>query len=52
MIIDDLLGECDVPVVTGVDIGHTDPMLTVPLGARCELSTDRKRLTFVERAVE
>jgi muramoyltetrapeptide carboxypeptidase len=52
MIIDDLLGECDLPVVAGVDIGHTDPMFTIPLGARCELSTDRKRLTFVERAVE
>ncbi|MGD0818125.1 MAG: S66 peptidase family protein [Methanomassiliicoccales archaeon] len=52
MIIDDLLGECDIPVVTRVDIGHTDPMFIVPMGARCELSTDRKRLTFVERAVE
>jgi muramoyltetrapeptide carboxypeptidase len=52
MIIDDLLGECDMPVVAGADIGHTDPMFTVPLGARCELSTDRKRLNFVERAVE
>ena len=52
MIIDDLLGECDLPVIAGVDIGHTDPMFTVPLGARCELSTDRKKLTFVEKAVE
>ena len=52
MIIDDLLGECDIPVVAGADFGHTDPMFTVPLGARCELSTDRKRLTFVERAVD
>jgi len=52
MIIDDLLGECDLPVVAGVDIGHTEPIFTIPLGARCELSTDRKRLTFVERAVE
>jgi muramoyltetrapeptide carboxypeptidase len=52
MIIDDLLGDCDTPVVAGADIGHTDPMLTIPLGARCELSTDRKRFTFVEKAVE
>ena len=52
MIVDDLLGDCDIPVVAGVDIGHTEPMFTVPLGTRCELSTDKKRLTFVERAVE
>lgn len=52
MIVDEILGDCDIPVVSGVDIGHTDPMFTVPLGTRCELSTDRKRLTFVERAVE
>jgi muramoyltetrapeptide carboxypeptidase len=52
MIVDELLEDCDIPVVAGVDIGHTDPMFTVPLGARGELSTDRKKLTFVERAVE
>ncbi|HEY3419048.1 MAG TPA: S66 peptidase family protein [Methanomassiliicoccales archaeon] len=52
MIIDDLMGECDIPVVAGIDIGHTDPMFTIPLGTRCELSTDRKKLTFVEKAVE
>jgi muramoyltetrapeptide carboxypeptidase len=52
MIIDDLMGDSDFPVVAGADIGHTDPMFTIPLGSRCELSTDRKRLTFVERAVE
>jgi muramoyltetrapeptide carboxypeptidase len=52
MIMEDLLGDSEIPVVAGVDIGHTDPMFTVPLGVRCELSTDRKKLTFVERAVE
>jgi muramoyltetrapeptide carboxypeptidase len=52
MIFNDLLGDCDIPVVAGADIGHTDPMFTIPLGTRCELSTDKKRLTFVERAVE
>jgi muramoyltetrapeptide carboxypeptidase len=52
MIIDDLLEDNDIPVIAGADIGHTEPMFTVPLGTRCELSTDRKRLTFVERSVE
>ena len=52
MIVDELLGDCDIPVVANADFGHTDPMFTIPLGARCELSTDRKKLTFVEKAVE
>ena len=52
MIVVELLGECNIPVVANADIGHTDPMLTIPLGARCELSTDGKKLTFVEKAVE
>jgi muramoyltetrapeptide carboxypeptidase len=52
MIVDELLGECDIPVVANADIGHTDPMFTIPLGIRCELSTDGKKLTFVEKAVE
>ena len=48
---EELIGD-DIPVVAGLDFGHTDPMFTIPLGARCELSTDRKRITFVETAVE
>ena len=52
MIMDELLGECDCPVVMNTDIGHTDPMFTVPLGIKCEISTDEKRVTFVESAVE
>jgi muramoyltetrapeptide carboxypeptidase len=52
VMIGQLLGDCDIPIVSGVDIGHTDPMLTIPLGVRCELSTDKKRMTFVERAVD
>ena len=52
MIVDELMSDRDIPVVANTDIGHTDPMFTIPLGARCELSTDRKKLTFVEKAVD
>ncbi|PPQ96391.1 hypothetical protein CVT26_004993 [Gymnopilus dilepis] len=32
-------GEC--PVLAGVDVGHTDPMVTVPLGAKAELDSEQ-----------
>ncbi|MGP3683422.1 S66 family peptidase [Streptomyces sp. IBSNAI002] len=40
------------PVVAGLDIGHTDPMLTVPYGIRTHLSAHQEvRLVFTEAAV-
>jgi muramoyltetrapeptide carboxypeptidase len=39
-----------IPVLAGVDIGHTDPMLTLPVGGSAELVIDgpRARLTILE----
>ena len=28
------------PVLSGVDVGHTDPMLTVPLAERAEINSE------------
>lgn len=28
----------DIPIVSGVDFGHTNPMITIPLGAYCKLN--------------
>lgn len=28
----------DIPIVCGVDFGHTNPMLTIPIGAYCKLN--------------
>lgn len=39
------------PVVTGVDFGHSDPMWTVPQGVRLRVDPDARRLTFLERGV-
>lgn len=39
------------PVVAHVDLGHTDPMLTFPLGVRLRVDSDRARLTLLEPAV-
>lgn len=37
-----------IPVLANVDLGHTDPMLTVPLGATARLDADAKRLELLE----
>jgi muramoyltetrapeptide carboxypeptidase LdcA involved in peptidoglycan recycling len=41
----------DLPVVTNVDFGHTDPQLIMPLGIRMEINSSRKTLKLVESPV-
>ncbi len=48
MILDDSLKGSDFPVLLDVDFGHTDPLLTFPLGVRCRLDAERKHLELVE----
>ena len=38
----------DLPVVTNVDFGHTDPMWTIPQGVDIQLNVDDQTITFVE----
>jgi muramoyltetrapeptide carboxypeptidase LdcA involved in peptidoglycan recycling len=35
-------------VLANVDLGYTDPMLTVPLGATARLDSDARRLELLE----
>ncbi len=51
MILDDCLGEYDFPVVTGVDIGHTNPIATIPVGILATLDADRCRVVYQEPGV-
>lgn len=44
----DELGLVDVPVVTGMDFGHTDPMWTLPIGARTIVDTENRAVSFPE----
>jgi len=44
-------GLTDLPIVTKVDIGHTDPMWTVPQGARRRSDPTASALTFLEPAI-
>jgi muramoyltetrapeptide carboxypeptidase len=52
MILDECLGEYEFPVVTGVDVGHTNPIASVPLGVRAMLDASNKKLTYLESGVE
>ena len=47
----DECGLVDLPLITGMDFGHTDPMLVLPYGAQAENDCDRQRFSIVERAV-
>ena len=50
-LVSDELGLHDLPVVTGLDFGHTDPMMVVPYGMDCEIDADNQRIAFMENAV-
>lgn len=39
------------PVLTGVDIGHTSPMITVPFGAEALLDSEAETFSFLEDGV-
>jgi muramoyltetrapeptide carboxypeptidase LdcA involved in peptidoglycan recycling len=39
------------PVLMNVDVGHTGPILTVPLGALCSLDSEREEWKILEAAV-
>ncbi|MFL7808103.1 MAG: S66 peptidase family protein [Anaerolineae bacterium] len=44
-------GLVDLPVVTRMDFGHTDPMFVLPYGVQAEIDCDAQQLTITEAAV-
>ncbi|WP_225447205.1 LD-carboxypeptidase [Streptacidiphilus sp. PB12-B1b] len=42
---------CGVPVVAGLDIGHSDPMLTLPLGVRARVDARTQTVEVLDAAV-
>lgn len=44
-------GRSDIPVVTGMDFGHTDPMMVLPYGVECVIDCDKKKIAINESAV-
>lgn len=41
----------DFPILFGVDIGHTDPMITIPLGIKVRLDSVKNLFYFIESGV-
>jgi len=41
----------DIPIVSRIDFGHTDPMMVLPIGVECEIDCDSERVTIHENAV-
>ena len=42
----------DFPVLFGIDIGHTDPMLTLPLGVNAQLNSAKNLFVITEKATD
>lgn len=49
-IVADIFREFDIPILAGFDIGHGKTNITIPLGLRATLDTDRQSLRFHESA--
>lgn len=49
-VVDRILGELRVPVLSGLTIGHTDDQLTLPLGVMATLDAGKRTLTVEEAA--
>ncbi|MEJ7619017.1 MAG: hypothetical protein WKF30_19025 [Pyrinomonadaceae bacterium] len=50
-VLDNILGDLRVPVLSGLTIGHTNDQLTLPLGVRATLDADRGTLELHESGV-
>jgi muramoyltetrapeptide carboxypeptidase LdcA involved in peptidoglycan recycling len=44
-------GLTDLPVITHMDFGHTDPMFVLPYGIQAEINCDTQRFTILRSAV-
>lgn len=40
------------PVLYNLESGHSEPMLTLPLGAMCEIDSENKKITILEKVVK
>lgn len=36
----------DLPILYDLDFGHTDPMITIPIGGQCQLDAASRKITF------
>jgi muramoyltetrapeptide carboxypeptidase LdcA involved in peptidoglycan recycling len=45
------LGLSDLPIVTCMDFGHTDPIMTLPYGVEAEIDCHKRTFAILESAV-
>lgn len=45
-------GLSELPIITGMDFGHTCPTFTFPYGARAEIDLEKKTFSILENGVE
>ena len=43
--------EESLPLITGMDFGHTCPTFTIPFGIMAEIDSEQKSFTILENAV-
>lgn len=41
----------ELPIITNMDFGHTDPMMTLPYGVQAEIDCDQQQIRIIENAV-
>lgn len=51
-ILESVLQNYEFPVITDVDFGHTEPLITIPIGISCLLDTTKPEIIFLESGVE
>jgi muramoyltetrapeptide carboxypeptidase LdcA involved in peptidoglycan recycling len=44
-------GLSDLPIITHMDFGHTDPIFVLPYGVKAEIDCDAQQFTIFENAV-
>ena len=51
-IVENRFGDAGVPILAGVEAGHSDPNLTIPFGVRAVLDADSRTLRFERATVD
>lgn len=51
LLLEEVLGGVDRPVVAGLDFGHTNPIMTLPVGVEAEIDTEKEALSLLEPGV-
>ena len=47
----DITAESNIPVISGLPVGHSMENITIPLGLRAELDTKKMELSIIDKCV-